>query len=247
MYGRPQPGRRARTVSLVREELAEKLKSDRLQRKLEAEERRRSLSLGSSSMPNPKGKKTPSRGGIPTPTSHKGPEAQGEEQVPEENPSNPSQAATADGAREQEPAGPEATQNNMGSCGIDPTTAAFFLAMEKRLKESTQTSVDEMSKLFHKNIERIDSNTRAINDLRDRDKEAELRMNRNLDERDRRAEEREREMELRIKDSLSKKVDEAISSGAIAARTAVAAGRTSPSVLPHSRDGNQPTITAAGP
>ena len=224
------PGRRARTASQVKEEALAKLRAEREKRKQEADERRRSLSVGSLSteMTGARGKRSLGSAGkagsaIPTPDGRQGqqdtpsseqPKQAGQEQATAgEQPGN-----SAAGA----PAGPSPPP------GIDPSTAAFFYAMEGRLKSAAKETAGEITNLFQRNIERIDSNTKAITELRQNDKQLEKKMVEALGQSEARAEVRERQMEKRITDALTKKVDEAVSATNISARSAVASASAQP-------------------
>ena len=225
LYGRSTPGRRVRTASSVREEAIAKLQEEREKRKQLAEEKRRSLSVGSlASSPamSNRSKKGPARGGIPVPTpagqSNQG-GGEGNDSAPDEemqtNQDKANSAGTATGAGATGSAG---SAQGETSHGIDPAQAAFFLAMEARLKKAAQKSVEDVSGLFQRNIERIDNNTKAISDMRAADAMREKKMSEKLDELEARAISREQDMEERLRTALERKfVDTAISAKSAAA------------------------------
>lgn len=216
MYGRPQPGRRARTASLLREELATKLQEDRDKRKQEAEERRRCLSVGDADMSNPRpSRKIPTRGGTADPMSRR------------MSVSDPTCLPASTGSQEPAPGTSAAQDNALPTAsaapqpddqGVSPAQAAFFLAMEARLRSASQKSVDDVSALFQRNIERIDNNTKAIAELKTIGRDNEKKMADMLEVQEARAIAREIDMEGRIKSALERKMEEA----AITTRTAVA-------------------------
>ena len=221
LYSRATPGRKAKTASTVKEEAIARLQREREKRKLEAEERRRSLSVGSlTTMSGTKAKKPPARG--PTSSAIPGPGTRRRSSLSAGDGDLLLDSATGT-APAGDPPGLESTSDadadtSGANHGIDPAQAAFFFAMEERLKKASQKSVEELSGLFRRNIERIDSNTKAIAELKITDK----KLLDTLTETEARAIEREKNMEDRITDTLKKKVDDAINAATISTRSAVA-------------------------
>ena len=230
LYTKETPGRKARTASLVRLEAAAKLKEERDRRKQEAEERRRSLSVGSLSttMPGPRPRKSNGTGagaskiGLPSPAATAaGTENQDKQDSNQDNPeSGETPVHSTDSATPM--ADDEVVELDGPPGGVDPSMAAFFYAMETRMKESAKKSADDLSNLFKRNIERIDGNTKAIAELKKNDEQLEARMLAAIEGGEARAIEREEKMEKRITAALSKKMDEAANSTSLSARTAVA-------------------------
>ena len=222
MYNRGLPGRKARTASQVKEEAAAQIRRDREKRKLEAEERRRSLSVGSISSPtnkamtNPRGKRPPSKGGIPIPS-------QTPSQTTQPMEADAPQAATAGAGAEDDG---EDVVEVLDTGGMGQAQAAFFRAMEERLKQNSNSSIDSLAGLLQRNIERIDNNAHAIREIKKNEGETEKRLMDSLDSRDKKSAEREALMEKRITEALTKKLEEATASNTVAARAAVAAAAT---------------------
>ena len=228
LYSRVTPGRKARTASLVRDEAAARLREDREKRKLEAEERRRSLSVGSLTTVMSGTRGAGAKGGagkrtsIPAPGGRRGSSASMGDGESGQDSAGTTQTprATPEATPETTPTGNSASDAT--SHGLDPAQAAFFLAMEARLTAASKKSVDEISGLFHRNIERIDSNTKAISELKDNDKCLEKKLIETIKESESRSIEREREMELRMSEMMKKKVEDAVSATTISARAAAA-------------------------
>lgn len=196
LYGRNTPGRKTRTASLVREEAAAKLVEEREKKKLLAEEKRRSLSVGSlssvTSMSASKGtRRAPSRGSIPVPTptndkdSGSNTGAGADTVTGTENPGQNSDPAQANGAsasmsgnQKQPGTQPDgnAPVDPPTNHGIDPAQAAFFLAMEARLKKASEKAAEDVAGLFRRNIERIDSNTKSIAEMKTQNTERDKKL-----------------------------------------------------------------------
>ena len=230
LYGRNTPGRRARTASLVREEAVAKLLEEREKRKQLAEEKRRSLSVGSlSSSPamSNKSKRSTSRGGSPVPSTANTtdnndnrcsqPATNVEEKMQTDQEKGSASTAGATGNGTTGPDGAAAGPDTPGH-GMDPAQAAFFLAMEARLKRASQKSVEDVTGLFQRNIERIDNNTKAIADMRSQNSERDKKMTERLDDLEAKAITREQDMEQRIRTALERNfADTAISAKSAAA------------------------------
>ena len=223
LYSKHTPGRRARTASLVRVEAAAKLREEREKKKLEAEERRRSLSVGSLSAnmsgakAGPKAKST-GKSGLPGPTTTRTQPSPGPST--ESRDPTPSPGETGDG--------PTSAGDDVGvvAPGIDPNTAAFFYAMESRLQTAAKKTVDDVSNLFQRNIERIDNNTKAIAELKVMDKQLENRVVDLLSRSEERAIAREKKLESRITAAIAKKLDQSVNATSLSTRAAVATGAT---------------------
>ena len=223
LYSKHTPGRRARTASLVRVEAAAKLREEREKKKLEAEERRRSLSVGSLSAnmsgakAGPKAKST-GKSGLPGPTTTRTQPSPGPST--ESRDPTPSPGETGDG--------PTSAGDDVGvvAPGIDPNTAAFFYAMESRLQTAAKKTVDDVSNLFQRNIERIDNNTKAIAELKVMDKQLENRVVDLLGRSEERAIAREKKLESRITAAIAKKLDQSVNATSLSTRAAVATGAT---------------------
>ena len=100
--------------------------------------------------------------------------------------------------------------------------------MENRLKAASRRSADDIAELFKRNIERIDSNTKAVADLKKRGEELDKKVVSALEESEARAIERETNMERRITETLTRRLDEAANTTTISTRAAVANVATQP-------------------
>ena len=240
LYSRATPGRRPRTASLIRDEAAAKTRQDREKRKQEEEEKRRSLSVGSLSttdMSGAKAKKGPVKGtsvpsAIPAPnTRQRQSIGMADSQAsadPITDPAAPQGATNVEEDVEIVSVKGNQAAGQEGGHGIDPAQAAFFYAMESRLKNASQKSVDDISGLFKRNIERIDNNAKAITDLKLADQSLEKKIVDTLGEAEARAIGREKDMEERITLALTRKLDEAVNKTTISARAAVASAAMQP-------------------